>query len=115
LINIIAKDVFELKTTPQYANDVYNDKIDSIESMICLHYFAGSSFKNEFWDYAESLGVRKIEHKMSSSNVFSNMIKKALFSNNIFDVNGDVGTWSLKSYKINIEKLGIKDRLQQYI
>tara|TARA_R110002153_G_scaffold274282_1_gene448120 strand:- start:36 stop:1199 length:1164 start_codon:yes stop_codon:yes gene_type:complete len=46
----------------------YNATIDSNENIIMLHYFAGSDFKTEFWDYAEHRGQECIKNADESLN-----------------------------------------------
>jgi hypothetical protein len=74
-INTLAVDVFSGFKSPEYANEVYHRILDETESMICMHYFAGSTFKNEFWDYAESMGRKKMNLMMSNENSFSSILK----------------------------------------
>jgi len=114
-INLMAADVFNSKTTAERANFGYANLINEIEGMISLHYFAGSSYKNDFWTYAESLGTKKISQLLSKASPFSKMIITALTSTSAFDTNGEVGTWTLHSWKYNIKELGITEKLKLYL
>jgi hypothetical protein len=40
------------------------------------------------------------------------MLNTAITSNNMFDTNGEVGTWTLHSWKYNIKHLGITEKLK---
>jgi hypothetical protein len=112
-INRMSMDIFKFNKDPEEANENYIQSLGDIEAMISLHYFAGSAFKNDFWDYAQSLGRKKINEVMSHKNNFSDMIKSIYIPNT--DSLGEVGTWPKRSFKANIEGLGIKDKLKQYV
>jgi len=114
-INLLAADVFNSKTTAERANFGYENLINEIEGMISLHYFAGSSYKNDFWAYAESLGTKKISQLLGKASPFAKMISTALTSTSVFDTNGEVGTWTLHSWKYNIKELGITEKLKPYL
>ena len=43
------------------------------------------------------------------------MITTALTSTSVFDTNGEVGTWTLHSWKYNIKQLGITEKLKPYL
>ena len=114
-INKHAIDIFKFNKDPSVANEAYLWEINNIELMICLHYFAGSSFKSDFWDFAVEIATEKIKNGLSYDNSFSQMIKKALTSIDKFEVSKhDVGTWGLRSFKLNIDGLGIREKLKQY-
>lgn len=114
-VNLLAMDVFNSKITAQQANSIYENLLNEIEGMISLHYFAGSKFKNDFWNYAEALGTKKISHLLSGVNPFAKMINIALNSTDPFDHNGEVGSWTLHSWKYNIKHLNVADKLKLYL
>jgi len=119
IINRLAIDLFNSDTDIKKANEFYHKTLNEIEAMICLHYFAGSSFNTDFWNYAKKLGTKKIGTMMAYENPFSNMINSVYappdVQNKIMGSNKEVGTWPLISYIANIEGLGIKDKLRNYI
>lgn len=118
MINRMAIDVFKHNMDyNHYGNQRYLAEINDIESMICLHYFAGSVFKNDFWSYAEGLADKKITAVISTSNPFSNMVKTAINATHVAFGEGsdDVGTWPLRSFKININGLGVENKLKHLI
>lgn len=97
-------------------NKIYNSEIDDIESMICLHYYSGSVFKNDFWKYAQKLGEEKIIESMSNGSNFYNAVKTSINnSSDFFENNFDVGSWSLRSYKQNIKFLGVENKFKEML
>ena len=107
-------DIWKDKTlNPIDANRKYNIMIDEIESMISMHYMAGSIYQTKFWDHAMNLGEEKIKEQFNNNTPFSQIIRAALSSTSMFDLYPiEIGTWGLLSYKTNIDGLGIRDRLK---
>lgn len=50
----------------ELSNQRYDEWITSNESIIMLHYYAGSDFKTPFWDYAQERGQKCIENSSES-------------------------------------------------
>lgn len=114
LVNKLAIDLWHLKSrTPCEADQFYRQELDDIESMICLHYFSGSVYKNDFWNYAKNLAKEKISKKVLEKNNFSDMVKSVCLSTP--PVQGDVGSWPFLSYKNNISGLGLTEKLKNIL
>jgi hypothetical protein len=99
---------------------MYNTEMDEIESMICLHYLAGSIYKTPFWDMAKKLGLNKIESDFKKDNEVAKIIKKSLFHNSKYYNNGEnnlgeVGTWPVRSYVQNIEGMEIREKIKSLL
>jgi len=59
----------------ELSNQRYDSWLDANESIIMLHYYAGSDFKTPFWDYAEERGKKCIENSSDSFKyMFDNSI-----------------------------------------
>jgi tryptophan halogenase len=98
----------------------YNTQMDEIESMICLHYLAGSIYKTPFWDMAKKLGLNKIESDFKKDNEIAKIIKKSLFHNSKYHNNGEnnlgeVGTWPVRSYVQNIDGMNIREKIKSLL
>lgn len=111
-VNRMAWDMWMCNITPDDANKKYKTMMDSVESMICLHYISGSCYKNKFWDHAKKISRKKIQEQFAYKTEFYQIVKGSLESKSDLDVfYKDVGTWNIPSYKTNIESLGIRNTL----
>jgi hypothetical protein len=100
----------------EVAENQYLETISGTESMISMHYSAGSIFENDFWKYAKNLGENKMKKDFESNSEFSKIIKYAVSENCIPDqYHRDVGSWSARSYSENISGLGLKEKFIQLI
>jgi tryptophan halogenase len=101
-------------------NELYKREITEIEAMICLHYFSGSVYNNEFWKYAQKLGKNVIEENFKNKTKFSEIIKVALDEKTLKNPHRvvferSIGSWPVLSYVQNIKNLGIKERLKELL
>lgn len=94
------------------AESTFKSNLSNIESMICLHYMAGSQFENEFWKYAQELGQNKIKKEIKNKTIFIENLIHAMDKNYEQQIL-DIGTWPRWSYDINTEHLGITDELKK--
>jgi len=98
-----------------YAEDCnlnYHIDIEEIESMICLHYLAGSKYNTPFWNHAQNLAMQNLRSNLQNATDFAEIIcNVALKSYKERDLyfHRDVGTWNIPSYIQNIEGLSIED------
>jgi hypothetical protein len=60
-VNNWAIDIINDPLTLAKKNHMYKNRMAHTENIIMLHYLAGSTFKNEFWDYAEERARRCLE------------------------------------------------------
>jgi|688.fasta_scaffold358774_2 hypothetical protein len=101
-------------------NELYKREITETEAMICLHYFSGSVYNNEFWKYAQKLGENVIEENFKNKTKFSEIIKVALDEKTLKNPHRvvferSIGSWPVLSYVQNIKNLGIKERLKELL
>jgi len=61
-INCLVKEHWLHNSDLEISERRYNATIDANENIIMLHYFAGSDFKTEFWEYAEHRGQECIKN-----------------------------------------------------
>lgn len=115
-INRNAFDLWENRTSADRCNSFYHDELNNIESMINLHYLAGSVFKNEFWNYASTIAEKRLKSVLSENGKFRDIIWKSLTSKNFYDnLDKDVGSWNIRSFKQNMDGLGIRDKILKMI
>jgi hypothetical protein len=111
-VNRLAWNVWTNGLATQEADMWYHKEISDVESMICLHYMAGSIFKNEFWSYASSIARERIENEFRSRSEFSFFVANSMLDQNLKNLSGiDVGTWPETSYNTNIKNLGLADEI----
>jgi hypothetical protein len=94
-------------------NLIYKKRILEVETMIMLHYFAGSKYKTKFWEFSKKRGEECIELAFRYDDNFFKMIK---YATEIEDANyceniGSYGHWPASAFNQNIKGLGIKKSL----
>ncbi len=94
-------------------NKLFADHINGIENMICLHYYSGSVYKTDFWKYAKSLANLRIDKEFEKNTNFAKIVKDSLVSSQSDERN--IGTWSIRSYNMNIINLEIKDKINKLV
>jgi hypothetical protein len=120
-VNRLSFDLWQLKElNDERANYFYNREINETESMICLHYFSGSTYDNDFWRYAKSVGEDNLKRSFKNKSDFLKVVKIALnektSSNPYLNAFGRcVGSWQVINYMQNIENLGINSQLKNLI
>lgn len=117
-INKNALEVFNKKLSASEANNLYDTELNNVSNMIMLHYFAGSSFDTPFWECA----IGKARKSLSKSKKFPGFVKMIDAcnlpknkQNFIFSSLGEIGTWPGRSYIQNLENLGIKESLNDFL
>lgn len=122
ITNLYAYQLLSRQIDLEKANELYTIGNEGIVSMILLHYFAGSKFKNEFWDYATGLAEKEMQSSLKKPQ-FKQMITDSL---NHIDLGTSLqqiylkskteyGTWPLISYYLNILGLGVEEKLKTLI
>jgi hypothetical protein len=109
-----AFDVWTGNISLQDANFRYSWALNDIESMIMLHYFAGSIHNTEFWQYAEKMGRDKINFDIKNNNNIAKIMKRSINHHKKY-FEGDteeVGTWPVRSYIQNIDGMQIRQKLK---
>jgi hypothetical protein len=84
-------------------NQKYIENLQEIEIMIMAHYYSGSVYNTPFWDMAKEKGKNTLSHAFKNQKFIH--ILKTISENK--DSITNVGTWPAKSWKENIEGLGI--------
>ena len=117
-INHWALRVFLGQITPEQANQKYNDELDQVSNMIMLHYFAGSSFETPFWTEAQNRANTYLSNARSNQQ-FVSMIQACNLPETkqkfVFDNINEIGTWGGRSFLMNLESLGIKESLYDFL
>jgi hypothetical protein len=116
VVNDMATEIWSEKTLSiEQANRFYYNELTSIETMICLHYFSGSIYKNNFWNYAEEIATKKIQKDFEEKRFVTKIIMDAAFNKD--NVNWKsypiVGSWDFRSYVSNINDLGLSAKLKK--
>lgn len=116
LTNILWNNIVKNKFSIKELNEFYLQKLNEVETMICLHYYAGSIYKTRFWQYAKGLAYEKIDQALKTDNSFRDMLEKIFYSSSEEDGSNktDYGTWHIRSLRNNINNLYIRDRLEQH-
>ena len=116
--NIWAHKVFTKKLSVEEANKNYHADLNSISDMIMLHYFAGSTFDSEFWRHAKKLATDRM-NVAKQHKTFTTMINACNIEDKkrdlVFESLGEYGTWPGRSYMMNLEGLGIKESLNDFL
>lgn len=116
--NSRALEVFNKTNTAKNANETFRYDMNTISNMIMMHYFAGSQFDTDFWKEAKK---RADETMMlaRSDNRFVEMINACNLEGKKRDLKfsslKDYSTWPPRSFLINLQNLGIKESLAQFL
>lgn len=84
-INTIAVKNWFTNSSLELSNERYHATLDACENIIMLHYAAGSSFKSDFWEYAQERGVKCLEKADPSFNYMLKNAKKPTGSGSYSD------------------------------
>ena len=110
-------------------NRFYQNRVQEIQNVIMMHYFAGSKYKTEFWEKAKILGYKNLQ---DFAPYFRQVVEYSL--NDAFTVNSiqyinvkhppkpvgpmpqnaldGYGTWTPGSFNLNIRGLEIVEELK---
>jgi hypothetical protein len=84
-----------------------------------MHYYSGSKYNTPFWDYAKERGQKCMERAIKTPRFleFYENSKKYNFKNyqNIPIDNQMYGSWDQRIMNMNLESLGIIDKLDKLI
>jgi hypothetical protein len=109
----MASDNWAGIVSTERVNQDYIDTVQEIETMIMLHYFAGSKFKTPFWDFAQERGSKIIARAKQNPkfNEYVNDSKQDM--NILLKIGGNFGTWGKQSFKQNLENLNLYEKINQ--
>lgn len=103
-IQRMAFDVWNNSADLNVVNQAYIKKLQEIEIMIMAHYYSGSVYNTPFWDIAKENGKNTLSGAFENER-FINIIKRS-YENESKSI--EFGTWPSKSWKENIDGLGIE-------
>ena len=116
LMHVIQRNAFDLWNGNMILDEAlfnYRVAVHEIETMIMMHYCAGSKYDTPFWAYAQDRGEQSIRNAMSGDLSFVSAVKKAkdMRGENDQRYYGDYGIWSYPSMYQNIRGLNLNERL----
>jgi|TARA_B100000035_G_scaffold217621_1_gene186609 hypothetical protein len=123
-------DIWNNVMSVEDGNLAYKKFLKQIETMIMMHYFAGSNYDTEFWKFAKERGEECMIDALRNDNEFKSIIEFALrvkdsnmcpkenlnIADNVQDYfQYEYGTWWSGSFCENIFGLGIEKKLKDII
>ena len=117
IIQRYAFDVWNGGINLELVNQKYLNFLSQIETIIMLHYFAGSKYETEFWKFAQQKGKDCINLALKYDDNFYRIIEYAIkIENPSYCENvGSYGHWPASAFNQNISGLGIKESLLNLI
>jgi hypothetical protein len=113
-----AVELWEGRTTQEELEQIYQNELNGIDSLLALRYVTGSIYDTPFWRYAKKNAESWLELQFKYKTSFAYFIKDslkrehmALGSFNCVDVFGkqEEGTWTKSSYRFQIVKFNLID------
>lgn len=92
------------------ANERYRSEITGIENILMMHYYAGSTFKTQFWEFAQDRAKRLIDERKNDP-LFRKFIDRAKIFNQKSSESIEYGTWSLPIMNLNLNNLSLTNLL----
>lgn len=89
-------------------NFSYKERISQTEDLIMMHYFAGSVFRNDFWEMAKQKGEICMKKALTSPLFYDRV-----FNGNKFDAREQHETWTSHSFRQNFDGLELYDKLRK--
>lgn len=118
----------------RHAYDVWNKSADPLEvskdilvrgkeyeTLICLHYLAGSIFDTKFWKRSKEMALQHYEEQSVNTKLIKILENSFIpeyadmLSIHNFESNSSWGTWTPYSFAQNIEGLELADFMKNYI
>lgn len=115
--NLHGMDVFNGSRSAENANALYRRWMYRIETIIMLHYFAGSKYKTRFWDYARERAEICIKVTAQTDPSFKQIVEYSVAAGdrNLCDPNVLWGYWESSSFCENLYGMGIEKTLLEFI
>lgn len=111
-INVFSMHLWAGQNTEEECNRLYTNKIQNIENVIMLHYFAGSKYDTPFWDYAKQRGEGCMRRALTDVK-FLAMIKESFKHLHVPTLNKeDYGTWGVESFAQNFSNLDLYSKFE---
>jgi len=117
-INNLSISFFKNKISEKHAQDIYNFQMSSSETVIMLHYLAGSQWNTEFWQYAKERAIQKIKNIPEFPEIFRYAMHPSF---NTFTPlkpglpDKAFGTWAMQSLNSQIKLLGIEGTIREIL
>jgi len=98
------------------SNFTYNISMKKRETMIMLHYFAGSIYNTPFWKYAKERGEKCMIESLTQKNYqFGETFRRMIDIDNMCHNQKEFGSWTAVSFQQNIIGLDIKEKLDNLV
>lgn len=118
-INRLAHWLWTGRSTTAEANYEYLKYLKEAEAIIMLHYFSGSVFNTDFWDYAKTRGEECIKDQLKNNNNFKKVMKYCLENKTNWDqlslhqdkLPEHSSIWSTPSFIQNVYELQVEEEL----
>jgi len=94
----------------------YENTHVEVETMIMLHYLAGSKYKTKFWDFAGERAEKRIRESLKSSPGFNEIIemsKQDPYKIRTDGHNRGYGSWGVYSFMQNFNDLGLYEKVDR--
>lgn len=108
----LAFNIWNGQLSPEYCQGEYDRHLDTIESMIALHYMAGSIYDTEFWNKSGQLASQRINDEFSNYTAWSDFVRSSIEHPELF-CGQEHGTWPRQSYTMNVKHLGLETQLRK--
>jgi hypothetical protein len=110
-----ATDFWMGNSSLSYAENLYLQKINETETMIMMHYAAGSVFDTPFWNYAKERGIKKIEDSRFDG-ALREIYTRSVYSASLEKASHEEGysVWWEGSFIQNVAGLGIKPLMDKF-
>lgn len=116
-VNIIKKawDLWNGHLTIEQCQKQYEKDIDEIESMILLHYMAGSKHNSQFWKHAKKIAKQKIKKEFENKTEWAKFVLDATLDMYNKESSLELGTWAYLNYQINITGLELREEIKNLL
>jgi hypothetical protein len=109
-------DLWHGNISEDSANQTYHRLLHEIETLIMLHYLAGSQYKTEFWEFAQERAVNCIKESAKDLNLIQIYSEARTNANaNQCPISVEYGLWHSVAFNQNIQGLGIIKKLDNII
>jgi len=109
-------DIINSNISHNQANYTYTKLLTEIETVIMLHYLAGSEHKTEFWEFAQERAVRCVTNASKDVNFIQVYAEaKSATTANLCPATVEYGLWQSIAFNQNIYGLGIVEKLDNII
>ena len=94
-------------------NKNYAEAVEDVQTMISMHYLAGSVYDTPFWNHAKYIAERHLASVFERNGESVQVLSAMLNGQDTFT--SDIGTWGFRSWEQNVSCLGVGDRLLSFV